>query len=153
MIRHQTNRPAAPLPPSRHNNHSPTAQESQEYSVLLEDPPEPSREASRPSNQTDQSSDTYAVPYQHMISGLMRLLTMMLHRNRTDSRSTRPVPMTPDIIPSAASSDGYLEPVSNRNCNSCVCTHASQLSQNSALDPDYQELNEISSLAMRVTTC
>ena len=149
MNGHQTNRPAAPLPPSRHNNHHPTAQESQEYRVLLEDPPEPSREAPRASNQTDQSSDAYAVPYQHMHS------RFMLQRSWTDPRPPRPAPMAPDLIQSAASlgdtNDGYLQPVSNRNCNPSVCTHASQLLRNSALDPDYQELNEISSLAMRVT--
>ena len=123
----QENRPAAPLPPIWRNTHPPTnLQGLQEYRALV-DPPIPTE----PSTNTNQSSDTYAVPYQHMLGRFIAFMSM--YQRRRHPRPPPP-PMPPDLIQSAAStmdrSDGYLVP---------------------RLDPHYHELNEASLLSNRPT--
>ena len=123
----QVNRPAPPLPPNWRSTHPPTnLQGMQEYRVLV-DPPDPPG----PSTNTNQSSDTYAVPYQHMLGRFIAFMSM--YQRRRQPRPPPP-PMPPDLIPSAPStmdrSDGYLVP---------------------RPDPHYQELNEASLLSNRPT--
>ena len=137
--RSQDNRPAAALPSD--NFRSISSQQSQEY-----------REYPGPSNHTN--LDAYANPYEHMIcrsmsSQIQHIQDPRAHR-RTHPRSTNPVPFASDLIPpySQNANDGYLAPVLH---GICISGHALQQPDNSATDPDYQELNENSSLAMRTT--
>ena len=96
----QDNRPAPPLPPTWHNAHPPNI-DSQEYRTFVDRPD--------PATETDQSSDGYAVPYQHILDRFIAFMTMYQRRG-----PPRPPPMPPDRISSAPSSgdrsDGYLEP-------------------------------------------
>ena len=133
----QRNRPAAPLPPTWHYSQAPTTlQGLQEYRVLVDssDPPLASAHTNEPSNpyasiQTNQSTDTYAVPYQHMLGRFIAFMTMYQRH-----RPARSATMAPDLIPpehhSGDTSNGYLEPRSTHH---------------------YQELNEASLLANRPT--
>ena len=135
------NRPAPPLPPVWRNAHAFT--NFPEYQVLIEEMPQPAPEPHGPSPHTNQSSDVYAYPYQHMLGWFMELMTMM-QRGNTDPRSTRPPPMPPDLIPPSLpprnTSDGYLVPVSHCTHSSGEPTHASQSWES---DPHYQELNHL----------
>ena len=137
--RSQDNRPAAALPSD--NFRAINTQESQEY-----------REYPGPSNHTN--FDAYAYPYEHIFGRFMSSQTEHIqdpraHR-RTHPRSTNPPSFAPDLISphSRDANDGYLPPLPHRNC---ISGHALQQPDNSASDPDYQELNENSSLAMGVT--
>ena len=131
----QDNRPSAPLPPTWRNAQPPTTlQGLQEYWVLVD--PEASTLTSQSSGpyasiQTNQSSDAYAVPYQHMLDRFIAFMTMYQRRRRP---LPRPLPRPPDLISSAPSSgdtsSGYLEP---------------------SFNPRYQELNEASLLPNSLT--